>query len=88
MSVIRSIFHYIFLISNVGSDNILNNPSKISGKYITKSIEGTSSKTVIQEIMNCLANVLSVYMRSRNNGMKPTRSKMLELSIAISFKNK
>lgn len=68
---------YIFFISNVGSDNILNNPSKISGKYITKSIEGTSSKTVIHEIMNCFANLLSVYMRSRNNGMKPTRSKII-----------
>lgn len=54
------IFTNIFLISNVGSDNILNNPSKISGKYTTKSIEGTSSKTVIHDIMNCFANILSV----------------------------
>lgn len=77
---------YNFLISNVGSDNILNNPSKISGKYTTKSIEGTSSKTVIHEIMNCFANVLSVYIRSRSNGIKPTRSKMLELSVTISLK--
>lgn len=57
---IRVFFSYIFLISNVGSDNILNNPSKISGRYNTKSIEGTSSNIVIHEIMNCFANVLSV----------------------------
>lgn len=77
----------MFLVSNVRSDNILNNPSNNSGKYITKSIEGISFKIMIQETMNFLANISSEYIPSLSNGTKLLRSKLLEFFATISFKN-